>query len=661
MKVHRSFRSLLPMICGLLCLFSTAGFAQVQQWRPVDPANPALKNPSVEKDADAEALFWEVYMKDDWGSEPKTTLYHYIQLKVFSERGVENHSKVDLIYFNRSSIRDIAGRTIKPDGTIVDLKKESVFDREIVRLSGVKVKAKSFAMPAVTPGSIIEYRWTEQRPARMYTRLQFQREFPIQKVVYYIRPLSDTTLAMRAINFHANPTPFKQESNGFHSTNLTNVPAFQEEPHMPPEDQVRPWTLLYYSASDQTDPAKFWKEYGKRTYGETKGKMKVNDEIRAATTEAVGDATTPEQKLERILGFCRTKIKNIFDDVSSLTEQDRARLKENNSPADTLKRGYGNGRDIDMLFAAMATAAGFETRVINLPDRGDIFFDQNIPDDYFLNVFDIAVKVGDSWKFFDPSSRYVSPGMLRWQQEAQNGLITDSKDPVFIKTPLSGPDRSKQKRTAKLQLTETGDLEGEVTLEYTGHFAVEKKEDYDEESPAEREKKLQNAIASRLAGAEITEIQIENVTDPFKPLICKYKVKVPAYAERTGKRLFLQPAFFQKGIGQMFAATARKHDVYFHFPWAEEDLVTIELPAGYKLDNAEAPGPLGLGDVGKYDVKLAVTTDQQTLVYQRNFQFQGIIFPKSTYPNLKAAFDTIHREDNHTVTLKQSPVTAAVK
>lgn len=648
-------------LAGIMSFFSIPSLAQNQQWRPVDPASPTLSAPSVEKDADAEALFWEVYMKDEATGDVMSTFHHYIQLKIFSERGVEKYSKVDLVYFNRGSIKDIAGRTIKPDGTIVELKKDAVYDREILRLSGVKVKAKSFAMPAVTAGSIIEYRWVEQRPARMYTRLQFQREFPIQKVVYYIRPMAIPTMGMKGMNFHANPTPFKKESNGFYSTSMTNVPAFQEETYMPPEDQVRPWTLLYYSTGDKIEPEKYWKEYGKRVYGETKGLMKVNDEIRAATTEAVGDATTPDQKLERILGFCRLKVKNIYDDVAALTEQDRNKLKQNNSPADTLKRGYGNNRDIDMLFGAMAAAAGFDVRVINLPDRGDMFFDQNFADDYFLNVYDVAVKIGDNWKFFDPSSRYVPPGMLRWQQEAQPGLITDPKDPAFIKTPLSAADKSKQKRTAKLKLTESGDLEGEILLEYTGHFAVERKEDYDEQTPAERENKLQKSIASRLAGAEITEVNMENVTDPFKPLICRYKVRVPAYAERTGKRLFLQPAFFQKGVGQLFATTDRKHDVYFRFPWSEEDLVEIDLPAGYKLDNAEAPAPFGLGDVGKYDVKLAVTDDQRTLVYRRNFEFQGVIFPKTTYPNLKAAFDAIHREDNHSITLKQAAATTAAK
>ncbi len=65
--------------------------------------------------------------------------------------------------------------------------------------------------------------------------------------------------------------------------------------------------------------------------------MKVNDDVRKAATEAIGDASTPEQKLERLLAFVRTKIKNVNDDATTMTEQERKKLKDNRNPGDTLK------------------------------------------------------------------------------------------------------------------------------------------------------------------------------------------------------------------------------------------------------------------------------------------------------------------------------------
>jgi hypothetical protein len=92
-------------------------------------------------------------------------------------------------------------------------------------------------------------------------------------------------------------------------------------------------------------------------------------------------------------------------------------------------------------------------------------------------------------------------------------------------------------------------------------------------------------------------IRMENVVDPVKPFVYSFHMRVPGYAQRTGKRLFLQPAFFQKGIAAMFSASTRKHGIYFHYSWTEDDTVTIDLPAGFALENAEAPQSFGARDV----------------------------------------------------------------
>src|SRR5262249_55322894 len=118
-------------------------------------------------------------------------------------------------------------------------------------------------------------------------------------------------------------------------------------------------------------------------------------------------------------------------------------------------------------------------------------------------------------------------------------------------------------------------------------------------------------------------------------------------------------AFFQKGVGQMFPTSSRQYDIYFRYPWVEEDQVLIELPEGYALDNAEQPGDLNFGDVGYCKINIGVTQNQRTLEYKRNFRFTGLIFPKAAYPNLKQAFDVLHQRDNHTITLKQGAAPAA--
>jgi len=659
MKIRHSFISASTtttcLLVYLLCLFAPA---LAQAWKPIDPAHLALKAPVVEKDADAEALLWEVYINT--ASDSGTDFIHLVRVKIFTERGKETQSKIDIPYLSGVSVKDISGRTIKPDGTIIELKKDAIFDRELIKSGRFKLKAKSFAMPGIEPGAIIEYRWREVYGyITNYVKMELQRDIPAQMVRYYLKPNPYVTEGpMKTMSFQVNSPQFVKDKDGYYRIELTNMPAFREEPHMPPEDQVKSWMLVYYAPDVKKAPMEYWKEEGKRTYENRKGDMKINDDIRRAATEAIGDAATPEQKLERLFNFCRTKIKNVSDDASGLTSEQLEKLKENKSPADTLKRGYGNGPNINFLFAALATAAGFETRYVRIGDRSRKFFDPSFTDTYFMRAYNIAVKLGDQWRFFDPGSSYIPFGMLRWQEEGIQALVTDPKEPQFVETPLSPAEKSMKKRSAKLRLAEDGALEGEVRVEYTGHFAVSMKEDYDEESQEQREKKLRDQAKERL-GAEISEIKIESANDPLKPFVYSYKISVPGYAERTGKRLFLQPAFFQKSVAQMFPTSGRQHDVYFHFPWTEDDHVVVELPAGYALDNADAPGDMAFGDLGHCKIKIGITKDQRALEYKRDFRFTGLMFPKTTYPALKQAFDVLHQRDNHTITLKQGAATAA--
>ncbi len=652
------------VFCLLSAITTNSAFAG-DDWKPVDPAHVALKAATVEKDADAEGLFWEVRVDDN--PEGDLILTHYIRIKVFTERGRESQSKIDIPFGKISGreirIKDIAARTLKPDGSILELKKDDVFERTVVKTSGLKLKVKSFAIPGIEPGCIIEYRWREVRvnTSANYVRLEFQRDIPVQHVKYLIKPFPFPGYSMRSIHMHSDATPFVKEKDGFYSTSMRNVRAVHEESRMPPEDQIKAWLLIYYSTDEKLEPEKYWFDLAKRVYDRTKSLLKVNDEVRQAAAAIVGDAKTPEEKIELLFDFCKQKIRNVSDDASGLTAEERKKLKENKNPADTLKRGMGDAADIDLLFAALATASGYDARIVLAPDRGDLFFDKEIPNAYFLDPSNIAVRVGEEWRFYNPGYKYIPIGMLRWQEEGTPALITDPKQPVWVQTPLSTHDKSLVKRKGKLKLSDDGTLEGDVQVEFSGHLGMERKEEYDEDSPSQREEALREEIKARLSTAEISNIRIENVNDPVKPFIYAFHLRVPGYAERTGKRIFLQPAVFQRGLGTLFSASERKYEIYFHYPWRELDEVTIDLPAGYALDNADAPAPFSGGEISEYKPTLSVTTDKRTLVYKREFFFGGggnILFPVGAYPQLKRYFDGVHKQDNHAISLKQAATTA---
>src|SRR2546428_9768198 len=95
----RFINSLLALVC-LVYVLPALVLAGGDEWRPIDPADLALKTPVVEKDADAEAIFWEVRVADAIeGNSSSKALDHNIRITIFPKRARESQSRIDRPYF----------------------------------------------------------------------------------------------------------------------------------------------------------------------------------------------------------------------------------------------------------------------------------------------------------------------------------------------------------------------------------------------------------------------------------------------------------------------------------------------------------------------------------------------------------------------------------
>lgn len=637
-----------------LLLFINQSILAAEDWRPITPQELAQKTPSVEPNADAEAIFWEVRVDD--GSED-LALKHYVRVKIFTERGREKFSKVDIPFNKGMRIKDIAARVIKPDGSIQELKKEDVFEREIIKANDVKVKAKSFAIPNIEIGVIVEYRYREILSSAWANnmRMVFQRDIPVQDSIYYFKPTAG--YAVKYLSFNMQEEKFEKDKGGFYRMGLKNVPSIKEEPRMPPEDEVRSWGLVYYATDVNLDETNYWSRVGgilAQVY-DIKDAMKPGNDSKKLVPEIIAGANTQEEKLSKIFQYAR-KLKNLSFDPS-LSDEERDKIKPNKSPEDTIKKGQGFSAEINDVFATLAIAAGFEARIAFTGDRSEIFFSRKLAHQSFIHRACVAVKTETGWKYYDPAYPFLPEGMLAWFEENQDAFLLSAKDYTTTKTPLSGIDKSVAKRSGKFKLLEDGTLEGEVKIEYTGHLAYRYRYGGYEDSANKREEDLKKEINNHFSTAEISSLAIENQTDADKPLIHTYKVKVPNYAQKTGKRLFLQPGFFEYGTKPIFNSATRTYDIYFHFPWSEQDTVQIELPKGFALDNADSPGGLADADkISSLNIDIKFDTANSVLHYNRKFHFGNgmLVFPKVVYPNIKSMFDAFHKANSHTITLRQN-------
>ena len=640
-------------------------------WLPVTAEERDIKTPSVEKDAGAEILMWRVHVLDEvLGSDLHRVFYHYVRLKIFDEKGKEKAATIDLSYNEPGAILDVAGRTIRPDGTILELEKKAIYKRDLVRAGSLKQKSVSFAMPGVEPGVIIEYRWrqTEDDNRFRYTRLHFERDFPVRKVTYFVRPLDpkylDVSEQMFLLPINCAPSPIQRSEDGYVSTSVENIPAARVEPMSLSRPNIEPWALLYYRTSGAKDGKKFWSDTGKTLYKEQKEAIKVNDDLKTAVAAATAGANTQDEKVAAMAAWLHKNVRNLFG--SDVTDAERtsyfAKLPKERARTsiEIFKSGLATSKELHVAFAALAQQAGVETRPVLMADRDEVQYQgEATPDRYFLDNSGIAIKDGEKWRVIDLSRRFLPAGMLGTDEEGVSALIGDPKAPEFIQTQVASPEASTELRVAHLELSLDGALEGDVVETSSGHQAEDLRREAENRSPAQQQERVHDEMVRRFPDAEVTAIAIENMADLKKPVIVRYHVKAPQFAQVTGKRLLFHAMPFRRSQLSPFSATTRRYPIAFPNAWKEVDEMHIRIPEGFALDNAANPGSVDFGKQGSYMIKMEVATPKDPpgpteLSVTRDLTFGSsghLEFAVANYQALKTIFNDIQVRDGHMMSL----------
>ena len=647
---------LLTQCYALLAL--APGSLAAAKWPTIEPADLAARAPRVDPEAGAEILLREVELDD---SDPEiTALEYFLQIKIFSERSLAEFSKIEIFHDRNERISNLEARTHRPDGTVVELTRKDIFDRDVIKAGDYRQKVKSFAPPGLQVGAIVEYRYTRiLEDGAGGLPLSFQADHPARLVRLRLRPYQHPRLSARMLYFGFPNPPSKPDHEGYYQLEMRDVPARVKELWRPPAIQTEPTVFLYYSDDREADPVRVWSKRAAELFSKSESETKPGKGVRAATEVLLVAGDPDEEKLRKIYDFCRSRIKHHDLDSSGFTEEQRAKFKSNESAEPTLKAGHGSSRDITMLFIAMARAAGFDARYASCNDCSSILFDPKMTARFMLSDLVAAVKVGGAWKYYDPARIYLAPGLLSWENNGTAILVADKSAGKITPTPISPAEASRRVRTATFTLQADGTLEGGVKIVYTGHWEASMKNAYDGKTPKALAELIGDSLREDQPLAEVSEVKVLNASNPLEALQVSYVLRIPEYAERTGSRLFLQPGVFFKGTKALFEAATRKYDIQMHYRYTNEDRFTITWPENFELEAASAPPGIDLPQIAHYMVEIGVLRQERMLQYHRVFTSNIITVPAKIYTGIKALFDTVHSRDTHALTLKRTASAAA--
>ena len=662
MKTPRDLSVFLWTILMLLASLATAVGAQPadwKEWRPATREELAQTASKIDPEANAEILFADIYIIDSFD---KIELYRYMRSKAFNERGAQQQGTAMIPYDGKEQISEIAARTIKPDGEIVPLSVYEIRDRELVRVGRRQRRVKSFALPGVVPGSIVELRWkTEVKGDNLIAEraLPLQFNLPAQRIRYRYQPIKLLESDLKFLGMQVDSAiDFIPDKDRVYTFEQLNKPAYHEEPMSLPDRNVHSWALISYEFIKATNPKAYWRLMGDKIFPYLQKHIKPNGELEKRAKEVVGDARDPRQKFERLVEFIRTGIRIVEEDGPPLTERQRKDAEELRSPIDLLRQRYGSRENVGMLLVALAKAAGLEAHVAYLPNQEEFLNGGAVLSEllFYVTVPGVVVFLEGKPVFYYPTARKWPAGMVPAVHTGDEALVIEKENSRMIRVNETLPRQSRRVTKAELKLSGEGVLTGQVNYRLTGYAAAEFLDGLTGKTPTEREEQVTGQIQARLPGAKVTNLKLLAEEDLTGEVGYSCEVEIPGYARRTGKRLFFQPAFTQKGVKPMLESKVRHNHLLFPFTHQDAAEVTIELPTGYELEAGEGPQPFSYPNYGLgYDATYTVMVGEQQkyLKAKRELTFNRVYLPREYYGDFKKIMDFIHLMDNQMLSLRR--------
>lgn len=588
----------------------------------------------------------------------------YFRIKILTEEG-RKYADIEIPYFKDSeNIVNIHARSIRPDGTITNFEGKA-FDKTIVKAKGLKYLAKTFTLPDVQVGSIIEYFYTHDLSENLIfdSHWILSQDLFTRSAKFSLKPFTSDyqqfTCRWTWQGLPAGGQPPKEGADHIVRLEVQNIPAFQTEDFMPPENEVKARVDFIYSEDTyEPDVDKYWRKTGKKLNEHMESFIGKRKAMEQAVAQIVSPNDSQEQKARKIYARVQ-QIRNTSYEVHK-TEQEQKRSKEKDvtNVEDIWKRGYGDGFHLTWLYLALTRAAGLESYGVWVSDRSNYFFDKRTMDGRKLDANVVLVKVNGKDVFCDPGAAFTPYGILPWTETGVHGLRLDKDGGTWIETSLPASADSRIERKAKLKFDEsTGGLEGTLSVSFTGLEGWQRRVEERNEDDAAKRKYLEDEVKECIPAA--IELELTNKpdwTNSDTPLVAEYTLKVPGWASAAGRRALMSVGLFSAPEKHLFDHANRVHPIYFEYPFQKVDDVTVELPLGWQVSSTPAAQKED-GHVVGYT--LDVDHDAGSLHWKRTLNVDLVLLDSKYYGALRNFFQVVRTGDDAQIILQPAAATTS--
>jgi hypothetical protein len=635
----------LGALAALLSLALTMP-AHADEWQPITPEDLQMKREPKAPAAAAIYLYRQVDRNDADSTESI-----YSRIKILTDEG-RKHANVEIPYLKgSSSIRGLQARIIRPDGSIAEFD-GTVYEKPLIKARGVKMMSKSFTLPGVEVGSIIEYRYRRTMPIgwAFNSRWLLSDDLFTRRAVFSLRPADGLLLRWSwPLGLPPDTKPPAKE-RGLIRLETHDVPAFVTEEYMPPEDVMKYRVEFVYEGaeSNQKEENAYWKAYGKRSNSNVQRFIKAGRALEQEVARLVQAGDSNETKARKLYARAQ-QIRNLsFERQATEQEALREKLADNRDAEDVLNHGYAHADEVTWFFYGLLRAAKLDASLVLVSTRNDNFFDPRLMNARDLNTCVVLVNLGDS-VYLDPGTPFMPFAYLPWSETAVKGLRLGTDGGQWVTTPVPDAARSRVERKVAVKLSPSGTLEGKVTVTYSGLEASWRRLTERNEDATDRRKFLEQDLEAGIpTGIDVKLTNTPDWTGSETPLVAEFELRVPGWAAAAGNRSLMPVGLFGGSEKHMFEHSARVHPLYFTFPYQHTDEVAIELPPGWQVSSEPKART---ADIKVATYNSSVQTTEGALSIKRELTLNTIIVQQKFYSQVRDFYQAVRAGDEDQIVI----------
>ena len=458
-----------------VALLATNGRAEVRKYGDVKDVDRKLGAPTQYPEANAVIVFDCVEIKIT--ADEIERKYH-CRTKVLTQAGVEEAGEASFHFDDDyDKIRDFKAQTITPDGKKHKVEKDAIFDKQ----SGWR-RERTFAFPAVTVGSILEYEYTIGSERFYYLApWYFQNRFYTMESICSVELPNGFTYDAKCYNVpYRQQKPTVTERLDINRVNVagaeatiktytwtvTDIMPAVNEPYMMALDDFRSnlkFKLVSYEHGHYKKSfVETWEELGSEFLDGYKDYFDSNNRIKTLAAKLTANCQNESEKSLALY-------EHVTNDYHTSFEYND-RYMQNERMSRLLDTRTGTAEEKNVLLVSLHQAAGLEAHAVLLGTRDRRRLDAGAPDFRQFNYLVAYVQFSDHFEFLDASSRYIPYGLIPPDCLAEGGLLLDADTSTLVKI-MPRDTKSERHDVTRLAVHSDGSVTAALTCDFAGYNA----------------------------------------------------------------------------------------------------------------------------------------------------------------------------------------------